>query len=127
MPSAHRICDGFGNVFLLFDGQIWIDWNGKRFVRRFFGFGEIAFFVAKIFKTGLQMERDGIIDVTADFGFFEGVPNHLPFAAVDADDVLVENVAVGPWSGLREIDAFDSIEQIVVIQRVQLAFGGPIV
>ena len=124
---AHGVCDGFSHVFLFFDGQIWIDWNGERFVRRFFGFGEIAFFVAKIFEAGLQMERDGIIDVATDFGFLEGVPNHLPFAAVDADNVLVENVAVGPWGGLREIDAFDSVEKIVVIQRVQLSFGGPIV
>ena len=63
--SAKSLFDGRGDVLLLLDGEVGVDRNGERFVRRFFGFGEVAFFVAEIFKAWLQMERNGIIDVTA--------------------------------------------------------------
>ena len=124
---AHGVRDGRGDILLLLNCEIREDWNGKCFIRSFFRFWEVAFLMAEILEAGLEMERDGIIDVAADVGLFQGVPNFLAFAVMDADDVLVEDVAGGPCGGLRKGDAFDAIKQIVVVESVQLAFRRPFV
>src|SRR5271170_6258715 len=51
---------------LLFFGQFGEHWQGKDFFRGAFGFGEIAFAVSEVHKTGLQVQRDGIVDFGPD-------------------------------------------------------------
>ena len=68
-----------------------------------FADGEVALLVAEGGEAGLEMEREGVVDLAADFLVGEVLAECV--AAGGADDVLVEDVA-GAWVGDGEDDAF---------------------
>jgi hypothetical protein len=56
--SAQTIDD----ASLMIGGEFGVDWQRENFFGGQFGFGQIAFGVAEIFETFLQVQWDGIVD-----------------------------------------------------------------
>ena len=75
---------------LLIFAQLGEDGQGQDFAGGALGFGETAFRVAETLERRLQMERDGVVDLRADFALGEELAQAV--AAVGADDVLVPDV-----------------------------------
>ena len=78
-------------------------WAGRGLRRRRVRIGEVAFFVAEVGEAGLQVKRDGVVDLAADLAVGEVLAEGV--AAGGADDVLVEDVG-GAGVGEGEDDAF---------------------
>ena len=98
MPAVRRrSADGVDDGLLLVVAELGVDGQGEDFGGGLFGVGEVAGFVAEVFERGLQVERDGIVDLAADAQGSEMVAELV--AAWRADDVLVEDVGgarIGP-------------------------------
>src|SRR5579863_161889 len=87
---AIEIGDALRYPALFFFGEFGEHGQGQDFFRGAFGFREVAFAVSQIGETGLQVERDGVVDFGADFAGGEELAQVV--AAESADYVLVENV-----------------------------------
>ncbi len=104
--SAEEFGDGGDYGLLLVFAEFGEDRQGEDFAGGALGLGEVALGVAEGLEGLLQVKRDGVVDLRADFAggeeFAQGV------AASGADDVLVPDVtAAGNF--LRKDDAVDGI------------------
>ena len=82
------------------------DGQGEDLAGGALGLGEAALFVAETLERRLQMERDGVIDLRADFALGEELAQAI--AAVGADNVLMPDVAAAAHF-LRKYNAVDGI------------------
>ena len=93
--------------------------------------GEVALFIAEAGKAGLEMKREGVVDLAADFLVGKVLAERV--AAWGADDVLVEDVA-GALIGDGKDDAFVDggcgevccVEELVVAGGVVAALLVPL-
>jgi len=79
-----------------------VDREGEDFGGGALGVGEVAGLVAERLEGGLQVERDGVVDLAANLAGGEVVAESV--AAGGADDVLVEDVG-GARVGVGEDEA----------------------
>ena len=66
------------------------------FASEFFGDGEVAFFVAEMFVSGLEMERDGVMDAGFDAVVGEEL-SELVSALSASDEEVVSGFGVGSF------------------------------
>src|ERR1019366_9893338 len=90
---AVKVCDAFHHPALLVFVEFSKHGQRQHFFRGALGFGEVAFAVSEIDEARLQVQRDGIVDLGPDLARGEKLAQL--FAAVGADDVLMENMVSG--------------------------------
>src|SRR5258707_846875 len=87
---AIEIRDALYHPALLVLCEFWKYGQGQYFFRGAFGFREVALAISKIDEAGLQVQRDGIVNLRPDLARVQELAQFL--AAERANDVLVEDV-----------------------------------
>ena len=91
---AIEVRDTFHHPALFFFGKFGEHGQGQYFFCGALGLGKVAFAVSEINETGLQVQRDGIVDLSPDPARGEKLAQFL--AAVGPDDVLMKNMISVP-------------------------------
>src|ERR1044071_1756208 len=91
--SSEESSERLDDVLLLRARQLRIHRERERGARGALGLGEVALAVSEVGEAGLQVERDGVIDLRADAVSLEVFEQRVAALFGDADDVLVEDVA----------------------------------
>ena len=94
-----------------------------------FAFGQAAGAVAEALEALLQVERNRVVDLRADFLFREMRTQGVAAAVGHAHDVLIPHVSAARRDQRQREDAIEPGhgEQLAVTARVRLATSGPIV
>src|SRR5258706_15809784 len=95
---AVEICNALYHPALFLFGEFGEHGQGQDFFGRALSLREIAFAVSEIHKAGLQVQRDGIVNLGANLSSSKKLAQF--FAAVGADHILMENMMGlrgSPW------------------------------
>src|SRR5258708_33201758 len=87
---AVEICNTLYYPALFLFGEFGEHGQGQRFFASTLSLWEITFAVSEIHETGLQVQRDGIVDLGANLSRSKKLAQLV--AAVRADRILVENM-----------------------------------
>src|SRR5258708_35015762 len=86
---AVEICNALYYPALFLFGEFGEHGQGQHFFGRALSLWEITFAVSEIHETGLQVQRDGVVDLGANLSRGKKLAQFL--AAVGADHILMEN------------------------------------
>src|SRR5579863_10736946 len=96
-----EICDAMNHAFLFGLRQLREHRERQHLSRGAFRFWQVAGAVAQVSKTGLKMQRDGIVDLGADVSVAKKLAQFI--AALRPDHVLMKDVK----SMRRSLERFD--------------------
>src|SRR5258708_34234956 len=88
---AVEICNTLYYPALFLFGEFGEHGQGQRFFASTLSLWEITFAVSEIHETGLQAQRDGMVDLGANLSRSKKLPQLV--AAVAADHLLMENIS----------------------------------
>src|SRR5215472_234168 len=125
--ALDELADGPHHSFLLSGRELAVDRQREAAGGGPLGFRKLSAAMTKLGETGLQMERDGIVDLRADAAFLE--MRSEPVAVRGANDELVIDVpAIGRLRRQRDVFEKASLaEQRSIVGGVGAAALGPAV